>query len=375
MSVYLVIHYKGSHYTVRLRKGDKTLMESNEKLVQLAERIDVIRTSIATEEATKTSMIMPFFQILGYDVFNPLEFVPEYTADVGTKKKEKVDYAIMVDNKPLIFVECKTCTENLDKHSAQLIRYFNSTVDARFAILTNGIIYKFFTDLDNSNIMDNTPFLTINLLDLRDRDIVELNRFRRDKLDVDSILSSAEQLKYTGIIKRWFDKEIAEPSAAFVKLIIADIYEGVKNQKVIDQFTPVVKKAINQYISDTVNSKIQNALNGDIPSTKEEPQEETDNKKEIITTIKEIEAYGIVKSILRQVVDSSRIAYRDTASYFGILLDDNNRKWICRIQLEGSKKHIVVSDANKNGVRYDIEKIDDIYNYSNEIVEACKKYI
>ena len=218
-------------------------MESNEKLVQLAERIDVIRTSIATEEATKTSMIMPFFQILGYDVFNPLEFVPEYTADVGTKKKEKVDYAIMVDNKPLIFVECKTCTENLDKHSAQLIRYFNSTVDARFAILTNGIIYKFFTDLDNSNIMDNTPFLTINLLDLRDRDIVELNRFRRDKLDVDSILSSAEQLKYTGIIKRWFDKEIAEPSAAFVKLIIADIYEGVKNQKVIDQFTPVVKKS------------------------------------------------------------------------------------------------------------------------------------
>lgn len=349
-------------------------MEINERLQQLAERIDTIKGSIITEEATKTSMIMPFFQLLGYDVFNPLEFVPEYTADVGLKKKEKVDYAIMVDNKPLIFVECKACTEKLDKHSSQLIRYFNSTLDAKFAILTNGIIYKFFTDLDNPNIMDNAPFLTIDMQNLMDRDIAELKKFKKDILDVADILSSAEELKYTGIIKAWMEREVNNPSPAFVKLIISDIYEGVKSQKIIDQFAPIVKKALNQHINDVINSKIQNALNNDV-AVPETQQEEPESKKEIVTTIKEIEAYGVIKSILRQVVDSNRVAYRDTASYFGILLDDNNRKWICRVCLDGAKKHIIVSDENKNGVRYDIDGVDDIYKYADEIIDACKKYI
>lgn len=346
-----------------------------ERIQQLSERIETIRSSITTEEATKTSMIMPFFSLLGYDVFNPLEFIPEYTADVGLKKKEKVDYAIIVDGKPLIFVECKACTENLDKHSSQLIRYFNTTLDARFAILTNGIVYKFFTDLDNPNIMDNAPFLTIDMLNLKDRDISELGKFKKDILDVNNILSSAEDLKYTSMVKAWMDKECSNPSPAFVKMIISDIYEGVKSQKVVDQFTPVVKKALNQYITDTINQKIQNVLNGTATVSEETPTEEQSSKKEVITTIMELEAYGIIKSILRQTVSSSRIAYRDTASYFGILLDDNNRKWICRVCLDGSKKHIIVSDDNKTGVRYDIEGIDDIYNYADEIVNACKKYL
>lgn len=349
----------------------------NERLQRLAERIDAIKASISTEEATKTSMIMPFFQLLGYDVFNPLEFVPEYTADVGLKKNEKVDYAIIVDNKPLIFIECKSCNENLNKHSSQLIRYFNSTVEARFAILTNGIIYKFFTDLDNPNIMDNSPFLTIDILNLKERDIAELSKFKKDTLDVANILSSAEDLKYTGMVKAWMERETANPSPAFVKMIIADMYEGVKSQKVIDQFTPIVKKALNQYITDTINSKIQNILNNTetSPSAEEPKEEGQEQKKEIVTTLKELEAFGIIKSILRQVVDSSRVVYRDTASYFGVLLDDNSRKWICRVSLEGAKKYIVISDENKNGVRHDFEKIDEIYAFSEDIIEACKKYL
>lgn len=349
-------------------------MDFSERLQQLSDRIESIKGSINTEEATKTSMIMPFFQLLGYDVFNPLEFIPEYTADVGLKKKEKVDYAIIIDDKPLIFVECKPCNEALTKHSSQLIRYFNSTIEAKFAILTNGITYEFYTDLENSNIMDQEPFLTVDLLKLKERDVVELSKFKRDALDVDNILSSAEDLKYTRMVKEWMEKETVSPSSAFVKLIVSDIYDGVKSQKVIDQFTPIVKRALNQYINDRLNFKIQNALNKDDEVRQSEDAQE-ESKKEIITTIEELEAYGIIKSILRKTVDSSRIAYRDTVRYFGILLDDNNRKWICRISLDGSKKYIIVSDADKNGVRYDIGSIDDIYNYANEIIEACSKYI
>lgn len=349
-------------------------MENNEKLQQLVERIDTVKASILTEEATKTSMIMPFFQLLGYDVFNPLEFVPEYIADVGLKKKEKVDYAIMIEKKPLIFIECKSCNENLENHNQQLIRYFNSTIEAKFGILTNGIIYKFFTDLDNPNVMDNTPFLTIDMLNLKDRDIVELNKFKRDALDVNKILNSAEDLKYTRMIKVWLENEINNPSPAFVKMILSDIYEGAKSQKVIEQFTPIAKKALNQYINDSFSSKIQNALNNEA-EVAETVEAEEPQKREIITTLKELEAFAIIKSILRQTVDSNRITYRDTTNYFGILLDDNNRKWICRVCVDGIKKHIVISDENKNGVRFDIESIDDIFNYSSQIIEACKKYI
>ena len=132
-------------------------MELLQIINQFSERVESLKDSISTEEATKTSLIMPFFQMLGYDVFNPLEFVPEYTADVGIKKGEKVDYAIVIDDKPLILVECKSCNENLDKHGSQLFRYFGTT-DAKFGILTNGIIYRFFTDLENKNKMDDTPF-------------------------------------------------------------------------------------------------------------------------------------------------------------------------------------------------------------------------
>lgn len=349
----------------------------SEELRIFIERIEAIKDSISTEEATKTSMIMPFFQLLGYDVFNPLEFVPEYTADVGLKKKEKVDYAIMFDGKPLIFIECKPCNEDLSKHSSQLIRYFNSTPDARFGILTNGLTYKFYTDLENSNIMDKAPFLTIDLLKMKERDIVELKKFKKDALDVDNILSSAEELKYARIIKDWFEKELANPSAAFVKFAIADIYEGVKNQKVIDQFTPLVKRATTQYINDIVTSKIQNALNGTaepVAASEPDPVDE-EIKNKINTTQDELVAFGIVKSILRNTVESNRVTYRDTESYFGILLDNNNRKWICRIYVEKTKKYIVVSDENKNGVKYAINDIDDIYDYSQAIIDACAKYL
>lgn len=340
---------------------------------QFIERLEMIKDSIKTEEATKTSMIMPFFSLLGYDVFNPLEFVPEYTADVGLKKKEKVDYAIMFDGKPLIFVECKSCTENLERHSSQLIRYFNSTIDAKFAILTNGILYKFFTDLENENIMDKTPFLTVDLLNLKERDIAELNKFKKDAIDVDNILGSAENLKFTRMIKEWFENEVSNPSNALVKLVIQNMYDGVKSQKIIDQFAPLVKRALTQYVNDAFSSKLQSALNDSEYDPKEHDEKEPENN--IVTTIEELEAYGIIKSILRQTVESSRVTYRDTVTYFGILLDDNNRKWICRVYLNKSKKYITISDENKNGIRYDIENIDDIYNYSEQIIEACKKYI
>lgn len=317
---------------------------------------------------------MPFFQLLGYDIFNPLEFVPEFTADVGIKKGEKVDYAILIDGIPLILIECKSCNIKLDKHGSQLFRYFGTT-DAKFGILTNGIIYKFYTDLETPNKMDSTPFLTIDITNLKDRDIAEIKKFTKEVIDVDSIVSSAETLKYSRLIKDWFETEINSPSPDFVKYVLNGIYDGIKNQKVIERFTPVVKRAIQQYISDLMNSKLKTALKNEAEEERHAEEEQEQQQNKINTTIGELEAYAIVKAILRQVVDVDRITYRDTESYFGILLDDNNRKWICRIYLLPSVKYITVADENKNPIRYDIDSIDDIYKFANEIIASCKRYM
>ncbi|MFV0517400.1 MAG: type I restriction endonuclease [Aminipila sp.] len=357
-------------------------MELDKKISQFSERVETLKDSVSTEEATKTSLIMPFFQMLGYDVFNPLEFVPEYTADVGIKKGEKVDYAINIDGNPLIFIECKSCQESLDKHGSQLFRYFGTTTSAKFAILTNGIIYRFYTDLEDKNKMDEKPFLTIDLLNLKDRDIAEISKFAKEYLDVNNILNSASDLKYSRLIKDWFAKEIDSPSPELVKLVLNGIYDGTKTQNVIDKFTPLIKRSIQQYITDSMNSKIKSALNKEVADEESIEQIQTErievdktNVSKIDTTIEELEAYAIVKAILRQIVDSNRVAYRDTESYFGILLDDNNRKWICRVHLMSSVKYITVADENKKPVRYDIDNIDDIYNFADQIIKSCKNYL
>ena len=171
-------------------------MEFNEQIKQFSERVVSMKSTITTEEATKMSLIVPLFQIMGYDVFNPLEFCPEYTADVGIKKGEKVDYAILENGEPNILIECKSCTEQLDKHSSQLFRYFGTT-PAKFGILTNGIIYRFYTDLEESNKMDLVPFLELDITNIKDSSIIQLKKFCKENFDKDSIFSTC--LLYTSL--------------------------------------------------------------------------------------------------------------------------------------------------------------------------------
>ncbi|OUQ08262.1 endonuclease [Erysipelatoclostridium sp. An15] len=349
-------------------------MELDEKLYSLSERIKQLKEKIQTEEATKQSFIMPFFQALGYDVFNPLEFVPEFTADVGIKKGEKVDYAILKDNEPIILIEAKPCNDDLSKHDSQLFRYFGTT-RARFAILTNGIIYKFFSDLDQPNIMDKKPFYILDMENLSEQSIAYVEKFIKANLDIDNILNTASDLKYLNLTKLAFKELMENPSDEFVRLLLnTGIYDGVKNQKVIDKFKPITKRAMNQYINEKLSSKFKETLtSGD--NEKDEDIEDSKEESKIVTTIDELNSYAIVKSILRKEIEPQRIFYKDTESYFGILLDNNIRKWILRINLNSRNKHIIIPDENKKGIRYDIDTIDDIYNYEKEIIDSLKRYM
>jgi len=351
-------------------------MSFYDEVKNFSSRIESLKDSIQTEEATKMSMIIPFFQMLGYDVFNPKEFCPEYTADVGIKKGEKVDYAIIVNNEPSILIECKWCGDTLDKHSSQLFRYFG-TSPAKFGILTNGIIYKFYTDLDETNKMDLTPFLEINLFDIRENLINELKKFCKDTFDKDNIFSTASELKYSNLIKNYLKSLMDDPTDDYVRFILNEIYDGQKNQKVIDKFKPIVKKANISFINDIVNQKISSALSSedtqDEVAATLELQTQPENK--IVTTTDELEAYYIIKGILAGIMDVKDIIYRDTESYFGILYQDNNRKPICRINLDTKRMQILIPDENKNFTRHYIESLNDIYIYREEILKIANYYI
>src|SRR5215210_6760083 len=141
-------------------------MDFVEQLQALALKTEKLCSLLQTEEATKNALIMPFINILGYDIFDPMEVIPEFTADVGIKKGEKVDYAIQKDGKIIMLFECKHCGGDLNvKHASQLFRYFSVT-DARIAVLTNGLTFRFFTDLEAPNKMDEKPFFEFNMAEI-----------------------------------------------------------------------------------------------------------------------------------------------------------------------------------------------------------------
>lgn len=349
-------------------------MEFNESIKQFSKRVEALKETIQTEEATKMSLIVPIFQLLGYDVFNPLEFCPEYTADVGIKKGEKVDYAILEDGKPTILIECKSCTEQLDKHSSQLFRYFGTT-PAKFGILTNGIIYRFFTDLEEANKMDLVPFLEIDITAVKDTSINELKKFCKDSFDRDKIFSTAEELKYSGLIKDYLSNELDAPSEDFVKHVLSYIYDGQRTQKVIEKYQPLVKKAFNSFINDIVNQKITSALSkDDVETNIQEIEEFEESHSKIVTTEDELEAFYIIRGILAEVIPVEDVVHRDTESYFGILYKDNNRKPICRINLDKKTKQLFIPDENKKFERIYIDSLNDLYKYKNQLVEVVKRY-
>jgi len=162
-------------------------MEIGLQLKTLADKIVQLKDKIETEEATKTAFVLPFINLLGYDIFNPMEVTPEFTADLGLKKGEKVDYAIYQGGEPILIIECKNWKQDLNVHNSQLFRYFHVT-KTRFALLTNGIDYRFYSDLEAPNKMDEKPFLEFTLTSLKDSTIVEIAKFHKSNFDVDKII-------------------------------------------------------------------------------------------------------------------------------------------------------------------------------------------
>lgn len=355
-------------------------MDFKDLIKQISDRAEKLRENLPTEEATKNALIMPFIAALGYDVFNPLEVLPEMTCDIGTKKGEKIDYAIIKDGSPIILIECKHWEQDLNLHDNQLIRYFNVS-KAKFGVLTNGILYRFYTDLAEPNIMDSKPFLEINILAIKDTQIEELKKFHKSYFDVDNIISSASELKYMGELKSIMTKEFSNPTSEFVKYFGKQVYDGIFTPKILEQFSTLVKHSIGSYISDLISERLNAAIKDN--ETKEGNNEdilptitETAPNNKIITTEEELEAFYIIKSILRSIIPADRITYRDAQTYFSVFIDNNNRKPICRLYLDSAtNKRIVFINENKEEHYNKITSIDDIFLFEKELKASANRFL
>lgn len=357
-------------------------MDFIDQIKLLANRVVAAKEIIQTEEATKNAMIMPFIQALGYNVFDPMEVTPELIADIGTKKGEKVDYAILKDGAPIMIFECKKAGSDLHiNHASQLFRYFHVT-EARFAVLTNGLVYRFFTDLEQPNKMDEKPFFEFNILDFKERDIEELKKFAKSTFNIDSILTTASDLKYTKAIKNRISEWLSNPPEDFVKLLTSDLIGSKRfTPAVKDQFTAITKYAAELLISDRINERLKGAMAPDLPVTKvneAEPKATTESTSEpqIDTTLEEIEGLHSVRAILRTLVNPKRIVMRDAQSYCAILLDDNNRKPICRLRFNNSKNlRIGLFNDKKEEIIETIQTVDDLFNFSDLLAATVTAYI
>ena len=354
-------------------------MEFEDKIKLFSSKINEKLEHIETEETTKTALILPFLkEVMGYDTADPSEVKAEYTADIGAKKGEKIDLAILNSGSEIMLIECKTLGTQLDKkHISQLYRYFNIT-DSELGILTNGLIYQFYTDSIKPGKMDKSPFLEIDLLDLSEKDILELKKFSKDQFDISKIKTRVDNLKYAHDIHQILSAEIDSPSDDLVRLLAKQVYDGTVTANVKNKFYKIIKNEFKEVIDE----KVENRLNEALERTNNEiPQEDEDDV--IVTTKEEFEGYYIVKSMASKLVDQDRITIRDHKSYCSVLLDDNNNYQVVRLYFNNGK-HMQIGlfdsfekyDSGTKKVNFEsIKDLKDLYNFEENIVHTVEIYL
>lgn len=330
-----------------------------------------------TEEATKTAVVMPFIQALGFDVFNLEEVVPEFVADVGIKKGEKIDFAIKIGGKTSVLIEVKPISMPLGSAQfSQLYRYF-ATEQARLAILINGREIWFFSDIDERNKMDKKPFFIFDLQNYDEHQIAELSRFQKNNFNIDTILEAASNLKYIRAAAQFLARQLSSPDDDFIRFVGREIYDGTLTKTAVEQLKPSVRAGLDEVVRKRIQERL-NVTFGQDPSAKlEDPSSGSvaEQGSEIATTQDELDAFYIVRAICARLVPAKRVTMRDAKSYCSVFLDDNNRKPICRFHFNGKNtQYLGVFGDDKNEVKHAIGELADIYEHSDAILKAVRAY-
>lgn len=353
-------------------------MQFAEKIRELSKRSVIATSKALTEEATKTSVVLPFIQALGFDPFNLDEVVPEFISDVGLKKGEKVDFALKIDGKTTILIEVKPITMTLGSAQfSQLFRYFHTT-ESKVAILTNGKEAWVFSDIDDTNKMDKKPFFTFDFQNHDDKAIEELARFQKDIFSIENILEAASALKYKSKAAQYLKAQLDEPDDDFIKVVGRKIHDGMLTKGIVEQLRPAIQSALDVIIKDRIQDKLGIAFRPEAqPSTKAAAfDEETESEQsEIVTTEEEVQAFLIVKAIAARSLAIHRITIRDSKTYCSVFVDNNNRKPLVRFYFNAKSKNVLgVFDADKVEQKFEIEHLGQIYDHADQILQTATSY-
>lgn len=359
----------------------KMTMDAVEKKVEnnvngLVTHIAAYASKCQTEEAAKHALVLPFLQfVLGWDIFNPLEVVPEFTADIGIKKGEKVDYAVIKNGQIAFIIECKMPGSKLERdHTSQIYRYFSTLVPCRIAILTDGVRYLFYTDSNNPNILDETPFFTVDFTKPELIMIDELKQFTREIFDIENITNTAAQLKYAENVKSYLVRQLDSPSDEFVKFLINASDGNAKfNAKNAEIMRSIVKKAFANVVENRAHQTLKTAQIADAQNSNNPDIQQIAAGKEIVTTVEEWEGFYTVRTLLYEFVQPERVQFKDTISYFNVLLDGNARQQICRFYFNSPRKYLgLFSESGE--IKKEISGVADLYLHKKDFAAAIQMY-
>ena len=350
-------------------------MELIDKINALALRCKSHGKNLKNEEQTKMTLILPFIQMLGYDVFDPSEVVPEYDASLGVKKEDRVDYALMKDGKPIILIECKAYGTQLDAQKcSQLMRYFAGT-PAHVGVLTDGNRYQLYSDLKEPNKMDDRPYIEFTLEDFKEIALPAIKKLTKDEFDVDVLQNEAKTLMYSKRIKDILTAEFKKPSLELVSWFVHKVDRELRNTRSVqDRFAPILDATMKSWLKDEINSRLESAKQ---PEQADQPDQLSPQDYGIVTTEMEIQVYLAVKAILAAVMPPEKVTLNDCKGFCNILYDGKQTKRIARMYSDGEQvTWFCTTDENNNEANgKKISGLDDIYQFTDELRETAKRYL
>jgi len=351
-----------------------------EKIKELAAKAKRYISKNLNEEQTKNALILPFISALGYDVYDPFEVAAEFVSDAGKKGRDKIDYAILKNNTPIILIECKTCGTPLDKDKcAQLRRYFAAHTSAHIAILTNGVQYSIYSDIHEKNIMDDEPFIQFDTIDFDEFLLPHLRNISKYSWNIEEIMHTGEMLQIQNKLQKVIELELKNPSNDIIRYFSVKVFSGRITERIFNQFKPLVEQALEVCLDNYVDRRLESS------KTQHKNialQDDISKNEDIDATNTESWGYIIVRTLLHEIVESERVHMRNNKSYCAVLLDNNNRKAICRFHNFGEwheeepnigqNAHIVIF-STENGEKYPIRLVDDIYPLKDKLATAVKR--
>lgn len=312
----------------------------------------------------KQALILPLLDILGFNPYDPTKVLAEFAADFpGVKSTERVDYALYCNNQPVMFIEAKSYNSNLTNHAPQLSRYFNSSLGVTIGAITNGREWRFFTDLINTNVMDEKPFLTIDFTKVDAGDLTQLAEFKHDNFHAEKLRFFAEENQYIQQFKTVIRKSIHDIDIDFVRYVAQQAnLQRQLNTKFLESIQPFVQQAI----SDTVVKGLSSPtiITAQPVEQKSTPSSDAlvtipetnviihpDNAK-IITTKDEQDLLRIVNELFPNL----ELEGRDTESYYSILYQNKTNRWLFRYDVNRKRPTIQFNISIDESRRIELER-------------------